>query len=178
MSKAYLVITVVGPDKQGTVAEITKGIVNSSANIEESRMARLGGEFAVIMLVSLVEDQVQSLLDRIRQLEGGGLTIFCKTTNLARLAMLEGFIPYEVSVYGADHEGIVHSVADYMASLNINIEKMDTNVTNAPLTGTPLFSMQAIVQAPREVTLQLLREKLLEVGDELGVDIEVKRPAN
>jgi hypothetical protein len=38
--------------------------------------------------------------------------------------------------------------------------------------------MQATVQAPPELTLHQLRQKLAEVGDELGVDIEVKLPVN
>jgi glycine cleavage system transcriptional repressor len=174
MSKTYLVITVVGPDKQGTVASITKVTSEHRANIEESRMARLGGEFAVIMLVSLPESDQAGLMDGLKALETQGLSVFSKATNLARLAMLEGYVPYEVFVYGADHEGIVHQVAEYMATEGINIETADTQVTKAPLTGTPLFSMRAIVQAPPSLSLHQLRAKLNDVGDSLCVDIEVK----
>jgi glycine cleavage system transcriptional repressor len=174
MSKTYLVITVVGPDKQGTVASITKVTSEFHANIEESRMARLGGEFAVIMLVSLPEANQGGLLAGLQALEANDLSVFCKTTNLARLAMLEGYVPYEVLVFGADHEGIVHQVAEYMASEGINIESAETQVTKAPLTGTPLFSMRAIVQAPPSLSLHQLRAKLNDVGDALCVDIEVK----
>ena len=49
MPKEYLVVTTVGPDRRGMVEKITDVMVNHQANIEESRMARLGGEFAVIM---------------------------------------------------------------------------------------------------------------------------------
>ncbi|MFZ6026944.1 MAG: glycine cleavage system protein R [Chloroflexota bacterium] len=174
MQKTYLVITFVGPDKPGTVASITKVTSRHQANIEESRMARLGGEFAVIMLISLPEDERETFLDGLKALETLGLNVFSRETNLARLAMLEGYVPYEVLVFGADHEGIVHQVAEYMASEGINIETADTQVTKAPLTGTPLFSMRAIVQAPPALTLHRLRVKLNEVGDSLGVDIEVK----
>jgi glycine cleavage system transcriptional repressor len=79
---------------------------------------------------------------------------------------------------GADHEGIVHSVARYLASLQIQVETMDTHLTPAPITGTPIFSMHALVEAPPNVTLPILRRKLAEVADELGVDIEVKLPVS
>ena len=174
MSKTYLVITVIGPDKQGTVASITKVTSENGANIEESRMARLGGEFAVIMLISLPESNRVGLLDGLKMLEAQGLSVFSKDTNLARLAMLEGYVPYEVLVFGADHEGIVQKVAEYMASEGINIESAETQVTKAPLTGTPLFSMRAVVQAPPSLSLHQLRAKLNDVGDALCVDIEVK----
>ena len=54
---------------------------------------------------------------------------------------------------------------------------MDTRVSNAPNTGTPLFSMYARVQVPPEVSLSKLRHKLADVGEELDVDIDVKVPA-
>lgn len=174
MNKTYLVITVLGPDRQGIVARISEAILCCQANIEESRMARLGGEFAVIMLVTHPAEQSEMLTQSLNTLQAEGLTVFCKGTSLTRLQTLAGYVPYEIGVRGADHEGIVYAVADYLAGENINVETMDTQVTPAPLTGTPLFSMRASVQAPQDLTLAQLRANLLEVGDRLGVDIEVK----
>jgi glycine cleavage system transcriptional repressor len=87
-------------------------------------------------------------------------------------------VPFEISVIGADHEGIVHSVARYLSSQKIQVETMDTHVGRAPTTGTPIFSMHAAIQAPPELSLPELRHKLTELGDELGVDIEVRLPVN
>ena len=67
-------------------------------------------------------------------------------------------------------------MASYLASEQINIEEIDTTVTNAPNSGTPLFSMSARVQAPPELSLGKLRKKIAKVGDELDVDIEVRVP--
>lgn len=178
MAKEYLVVTVVGPDRRGTVEKITAVVSDNRANIEESRMARLGGEFAVIMLISLPGERKEILLAELDQLKEQNLTVLTRSTSLSRLEKFQGYVPYEISVIGADHEGIVHSVARYLASEGVNIETMDTHVTQAPLTGTPLFSMQATVQAPPELTLPKLRQKLAEVGDELGVDIAVKLPVS
>jgi len=176
MAKEYLVVTTIGPDKRGRVDQITEIMVEYQANIEESRMARLGGEFAVIMLVSVASQHRAALAEGLDSLREQGLTIIVKETTLSRLEKFQGYVPYEISVIGADHEGIVHSVAHYLASERINIETMDTNVTKAPTTGTPLFSMHATLQAPPELTLSKLRHKLMNVGDELGVDIEVRLP--
>ncbi len=178
MAKEYLVVTTVGPDKRGTVDKITKVIVSHQANIEESRMARLGGEFAVIMLLSIPGENKDDLLAELDSLEEIGLTVITRPTNLARLEKFQGFVPYEISVIGADHEGIVHSVAHYLASEQIQVETMDTRTTRAPITGVPIFSMHAIVQAPPNLTLPQLREKLSDLGDELGVDIEAKVPVS
>ena len=78
MAKEYLVITTVGRDKVGTVEMITDVIVKHSANIEESRMARLGGEFAVIMLLSVPAEERQALTVNLQALEDKGLTTISK----------------------------------------------------------------------------------------------------
>ena len=176
MAKEYLVVTTVGPDRRGVVEKITDVMVRHRANIEESRMARLGGEFAVIMLVSIPGNKEETLLDQLNALKEAGLTVISKPTNLSRLEKFQGYVPYEISVVGADHEGIVHSVARYLFQEQIQVETMDTHVSKAPTTGTPIFSMHATVQVPPTLSLGQLRRKLEDVGDELGVDIEVKVP--
>jgi len=176
MAKEYLVVTTVGPDRRGMVEKITDVMVNHQANIEESRMARLGGEFAVIMLVSLPGEKEEVLLAQLNSLKESGLTVVSKPTNLSRLEKFQGYVPYEISVVGADHEGIVHSVAHYLFQEKIQVETMDTRVSKAPNTGTPIFSMRATVQVPPALSLSQLRHKLEDAGDQLGVDIEVKVP--
>jgi glycine cleavage system regulatory protein len=126
------------------------------------------------MLLSLTDGNRQKLLEGLDNLNGDQVKVFVKETNLARLKVFEGFVPCEISVIGADHEGIVHHVAEYMAELRIQVDAMETHVTKAPVTGTPLFSMQAEVQTPPNISLPQLREKLEELGHQLGVDIQVK----
>lgn len=178
MAKEYLVVTIIGPDRRGLVAKITEKIVAQNANIEESHMARLGGEFAVIMLLSIAKGSKLTLLSGLDNLNDDQVRVFAKETDLSRLKVFEGFVPYIISVIGADHEGIVHRVAEYLAEQNIQVDEMETHVTQAPVTGTPLFSMQAEVQAPPEISLPQLRDKLEELGDQLGVDIDVKLPVD
>jgi glycine cleavage system transcriptional repressor len=176
MAKEFLVVTIIGPDRRGLVAKITEEIVAQNANIEEGHMARLGGEFAVIMLLSILSNNKATLLARLENLNGDQVKVFVKETDLSRLKVFEGFVPYEISVIGADHEGIVHRVAEYLAEMRIQVDEMETHVTKAPVSGAPLFSMQAEVHSPPEINLPQLRDKLEELGDQLGVDIDVKLP--
>jgi glycine cleavage system transcriptional repressor len=178
MAKEYFVVTIVGPDQRGLVARITDEIVVHDANIEESHMSRLGGEFAVLMLLSLSNGKSQTLLAGLERLNSDHIKVFVKETDLTRLKVFEGYVPYEISVAGADHEGIVHHVAEYLAKLRCQIDDMETHVTRAPVTGTPLFSMMAEVKTPPGISLQQLRDQLEELGDQLGVDIDVKLSAD
>jgi len=176
MARVYMVLTAIGRDRRGTVEMITDVVVKHFANIEESRMARLGGEFAVIMLLSLSDENLKTLEQNLEKLTDRGLMVVTRKTDLSRIEQFRGYVPYEISVIGADHEGIVNRVARYLASEHVNVEEMDTHVTHAPNTGTPLFSMNARVQAPPGLTLNQLRQKLGEVGNELDVDIDVNVP--
>ncbi len=174
MKKIYLVVTVIGADKRGIVADITESILDNQASIEESRMTRLGGEFAMIMLITVPAEQRESCCKNLEKFKEEGLTISSRETDFARLEKFQGFVPYEISVWGADHAGIVHAVADYLSEAHVQVEDIETHVTKAPLSGAPLFSMNAVVQAPPELSLPEFREELEDLGDELGVDIDVK----
>jgi glycine cleavage system transcriptional repressor len=176
MSKVYLVVTAVGRDKRGTVEKITDVVVAHHANIEESKMARLGGEFAVIMLLSLSDENQDKIITGFEGLQTHGLVITCRVTDFSRLQKFRNYVPYVISVVGADHEGIVNHIAHYMALEQINIEEMDTTVTHAPNTGTPLFAMSAKVQVPPQLSLGQLRRKIEKVAEELDVDIDIKVP--
>jgi len=47
-----IVISAVGSDRTGVVQDLSKVILSCDGNIEESRMATLGSEFAMLLLVS------------------------------------------------------------------------------------------------------------------------------
>ena len=136
-------------------------------------MARLGGEFAMIVLVSAPARNVEALSSYLSQMTSESLMIVSRMTE-ARTRAVEGYIPYQLSVRGADHEGIIQSVAHYLAAEGINIAELRSEVDQAPMTGAKLFSMQALIQVPPRLTLQFLRSGLLGVSEKEGVDIEVK----
>jgi glycine cleavage system transcriptional repressor len=169
---SHLVLTVNAPDRPGIVQRVTEVIVRQGGNIEEARMARLGGEFAAILLVSLPEANADGLRSDLAELEHGNLRVTSHPTTWTA-EPFQGYVPYELVVSGADHQGILHEVADFLASEGINIDSLDTEVTNAPVTGVALFSMRAELQAPPAVSFGELRRKLAEIGDELGVDVEL-----
>jgi glycine cleavage system regulatory protein len=73
-------------------------------------------------------------------------------------------------------KGIVYRVSRYLTAEGINVEALETHVTPAPNSGTPLFSMWALIQAPPDCTPSQLRRKLAEVGAEIDVDIEIRLP--
>jgi glycine cleavage system regulatory protein len=173
--RTQLVVTITCPDRPGIVERITEVLVAQAANWEQSRMARLGGDFAGIVLVSVAPEKAEPLAAALRALAHEQMTVLVKPTQPAAGGALPSGTLYELRLTGADHEGIVHKVSAYLASQGINVEAMETEVVPAPISATPLFQMEAQINVPPRLTLADLQGDLDRIGDDLGVDIEVDR---
>jgi glycine cleavage system regulatory protein len=65
-------------------------------------------------------------------------------------------------------------VASYLAEQGVNVENMETEVSRAPVSASPLFQMEARIKVPADLPVAELRTSLAHIGEELGVDIEVR----
>lgn len=171
----YLAITASGEDQVGLVERFTSRILDAGCNIEASRMAVLGAQFAILMLVSGPWHALTKLEDRAGAIgEELGLAIVCKRTRpQARGTPL---IPYRVNVVAMDHPGIVHKLAEFFARQGINIEELATETYPAPHTGTPMFSVNLTVGVPAGMHLPSLRGDFFDYCDNLNLDA-VMEPA-
>jgi glycine cleavage system transcriptional repressor len=168
-----LVLTLTGPDRVGLVEAVTKILLERGGNVETSRMARLGGAFAILMQATLPAEHVAGLEAAFSSLGAQGYKITVAQIDHAPAQRQAGIRMYHLSVLGADHEGIVHQVAQSLAQRGINIESMETETTQAAMSGTPLFSMKALVSAPANLNDAEWFASLEETGRQLNVDIDV-----
>lgn len=168
-----IVLTLTGKDKIGLVDQVTSLVVKRNGNVESSRMAHLGGEFAMLMLVKAPDADVSNLDKDFQALRGEGYQVaLVQTDDEGR--KYAGWLPYEIEVTGADHEGIIHEISHHLASQGINIESMDTSSAPAPMSGTPLFTMKGVVLVPPKLNFNSWSEALEEVGDKLNVSVKVE----
>ena len=171
--KTYLVVTMTCPDRPGVVEQITEAVVKFSANWEDSRMARLGGDFAGIVKIRVAEENVAGLTAALEALADDETTVVVRTAHADAEGIQKECAMMDLRLTGADHEGIVHKVSAYLAGQGINVESMDTILSPAPMSATPLFHMEAVVKVPADLSLVELTDNLTHIGEELGVDIEV-----
>jgi glycine cleavage system transcriptional repressor len=172
MTDLRYVLTAVGPDRPGIVAGLSGFLTGEGFNLEDSRMATLGGEFALILLLSktrLDARDPKTFLSDLESLTGMTLTMRETTLSGGRPG-----IPYLVRGYAMDHPGIVHALAHEIATLGANIEELETSTRPAPVTGTPLFDVRMRVSLPLEVSVHQLRKRLTEVADQRNIDISVE----
>ena len=168
-----LVITAIGADRPGIVNELTEVLLNAGLNVEDSRMSVLGGEFAVMLLVSGNSASIDSLKQQKESLSDSlNLNLLIKPTT-SRTSD-DDHVSYKVTVEGMDNPGIVHKLARYLSQHSINIVNMQTDSGHAPHTGTPMFTVNMLIDIPAEQNLEQLENDFAALCDELSMDAEFK----
>ncbi len=176
--RSFFVISAIGRDRPGIVADVSELIFECGCNLEDSSMTLLGDHFALLILLS---GQGEALPERLqkgcKRLEWDkGLTVFLST--------LQGEMPvhalhpepdYEVRVVGLDRAGIVYRTSKLLASQGINITNLHTHVEPAPTTGSPVFTMVVEVSVPQELDRKVLRKELESLAQELQVEISLTK---
>jgi glycine cleavage system transcriptional repressor len=151
-------------------------IHEAGANLENSRMAILGGEFALILLVSGNADAVSAVERSSRELgKQLGLEMILRET--ARSREPRSYLPYGIRVTGVDRPGIVHGITEVLARRGVNVASLESHLAYAPLSGTPMFVLEAELELPSEVAVAELRRDLSATCEEDNLDfvLEARR---
>jgi len=166
-----------GRDRPGIVAAVTRVLLDHGLNLEDAEMAILRGHFAVMLVLAAPADVDEEALRA--ELEHVRAAVPLETISLTEVPAL-GAPPaaatHSISVYGADHPGIVHGVAEALAGGDVNVLGLSTRVLGED-EGGPLYAMLLEVALPPGVDPPDLEGLLADVADRQGVDVSV-RPAD
>ena len=158
-----LAITVLGHDRPGIIAEVTKSLAEIGGNLEDSSMTLLRGHFAMTLVVDLLVtlDEVQARLSHL-------------SSDALRVVVLPIIPPEEanasgprflLSVHGADKPGIVSSITEVVAAHGGNIVDLTTRL------GSSLYVLVAEVELQDPDAAGPLRQSLTTVAASIGVDV-------
>ena len=166
-----LVISAIGADRPGIVNELTEVLLKSGVNIEDSRMSVLGGEFAVMLLVTGNAASIDSINQQKDSLSSSlNLSLLIKPTTTSNEN--NNHTRYKITVEGMDNPGIVHKLARYLSQRSINIVNMQTDCAHAAHTGTPMFTVSLLVDIPNEQVIKQVENDFSALCDELNMDAE------
>jgi glycine cleavage system regulatory protein len=168
---ADLVLTLIGPDRPGLVEAVARPIADNGGNWLESRMAHLAGQFAGILRIEVPDDRAPALVEALRALSSRGLRLVVETSPSAPLARDRRLMALEV--VGVDRPGIVREIARVLAERGVNIEELETDRSNAPMTAEPLFRSRARVHVPASSDPGDLRAALERVAGDLMVQVSL-----
>ena len=171
---ATLVLTVIGDDRSGLVDALSGVIADHGGNWDKSRMARLAGKFAGVVMVSVPDASADALIADLEPLEAQGLLDI--TVERAEPGATEDDSTlYRMEILGLDHPGIIHEVSHALAAQLVSIEELSTEARSAPMAGDTVFEADALLRVPAGISPEELAESLGRLGDKLAVDIDVVR---
>jgi len=170
----WFLLSVIGRDKPGLVADLTQLIYDADANLEDSRMTILGTDFAVILLCSSSRRETADdiALGAKRLERDHGLTVLLRNLE-------EGTRPsgpaagtqlYTVSAAGEDRAGIVAGICRVLADHAVNIAELSTRSRPGP-GGSPHYELQIVAEVPETLAARELRQALEAVADRLVIDV-------
>ncbi|MEO6714259.1 MAG: ACT domain-containing protein [Mycobacteriales bacterium] len=165
-----LAVTTLGDDRPGVIAAVSAVLLTAGCNIEESAMTRLRGEFAMMLVVQSPMN-APDLNDALRDVSGElGLIVHVRPASEG-LGDSGGRL-FTVSVYGADHPGIVHAVTTLLAARAINVVDVVTHVLDPD--GTPVYVMALEVVVPVTTDVDEATDALAALAAEQGVDASMR----
>jgi len=167
-----VVMTVMGRDRPGLVDSLAGLVAEQGGNWLESRMSRLGGQFAGILRVQVQAEQEAALIRSLKELEREGVTIVFHSER-PKPEPSGGPMVF-LEIMGQDRPGIVHQISHALASHAVNVEELDTECTSAAMSGETLFKARAKLQVPESCNLAALRTELEKIAGDLIVDLTFK----
>ena len=172
---ATLVMTVIGADRPGLVQMVAARVADHGGNWLESRMCRLGGQFAGILRVEVPAEREKELVNSLRTLDVDGLNVIIHPEGQASPNIGErgaGSLVM-VDLVGTDRPGILRSVSGVFADHGVNVEELTSERINAPMDGGVLFKARATVFVPTNVRLAAVRTDLEKIAADLMVDVRL-----
>jgi glycine cleavage system transcriptional repressor len=171
---AHFALSAIGRDRPGIVAGVTGTLLEHEVNIEDSQMAILRGHFTMTLIVSAPDlidmPGLRADLERTRERLGlDAITV----SRVSDSPPDETGPSHIVTVYGADHPGIVHAVTVELARAHVNVTDLNTRLVDQA--GEPLYVMMLEVAVPSDLGDDELRSLLQAVGRDQSVEVSVRQ---
>ena len=160
-------MTLVGADRTGLVESVARAVAEQGGNWLESRMCRLGGEFAGILRVEIPAEKKSALLAALQKISGLNVVVQPSQSVVAPTSGRQT----KLEIVGSDRPGIVREITSALARANVNVEEFFSEVVSAPMSGETLFKASARLQLPERCDLAALKRDLEKIAADLLVDV-------
>ncbi|WP_353572602.1 ACT domain-containing protein [Candidatus Albibeggiatoa sp. nov. BB20] len=134
----WFMLTLVGKDQAGIVAQTTTALYEQGCNLGEASMLRLGGNFTMMLMIEY-QGQNETLAQKLQPLAE-------KLQLKLHFDSIEGELHHHqqsdviIMVHGADRSGIVSQVTTKLAEAGLNIVDLASDVGGSE--ENPFYIMQ------------------------------------
>jgi glycine cleavage system transcriptional repressor len=162
-----IAVTVVGRDRPGIVAAITRVLFERGCNLEDVSSTILRGHFSMMLVVGAPADADPAELEAELERAGEelGLIVTVRMVEPAESSVAQP--THMIAVYGADQPGIVFRVAESLATAGVNITDLTSRVIGEP--DSPVYAVMLEVVLPPGVD----PDSLGSLQGDLDVDVSI-----
>ena len=169
-------VSALGRDRPGIVAALTEVLLDLGGNIEDSQMSILRGHFSVMLIVALPEGEVDAERTELlaERLEDVKRRLDLEAVTVNSVDDLAGTAPepsHIVTLYGADHPGIVHAAAAILAERDVSITGLETKLAGQPPASIYVMLIEI---AAAGADIEELRTAITEAGKKSGLDVSLR----
>jgi len=170
--KTYRILSATGKDRPGIVRQVSQLVFDTGCNMEDSRMAVLGGQFSVMLLFSGEVEKVEKLESKIGHFEEeSGLRATLAEAVNPQDHQRKPCLPVRLEVVAMDAPGIMVQIAKVLEQYEVNVESLDAHLSPAPTSGTTVSSVKMKVTVPQDVSLMEVKDALTALAGEINLDV-------
>ncbi len=167
---APFVMSLIGKDRPGLMESVATLVADHGGNWLESRMCRLGGEFAGILRLQVSGDRQAELELALRGLEQQGLTVSLRPDSGGNEPSEDRMLAFEI--VGPDRPGIVRQITAALAARGVNVEEFTSECISAPMSGERLFNAHLLVQLPEGCDVDVLCDNIEKLANDMALDVD------
>lgn len=176
MSKIYF-LTVIGEDRPGIIAGVTRILFNRRCNLEDMSMSLLDGKFAMIAVYTQPASVKQETLEREILAFSRRRRLFHFTRDLGqaklrRARKKSGARTCLIQALGPDQTGIVFRISRLLARNRLNITDLHSEVIRSGRKN--LYALALETEIPAKFPMKRLNQKLEKIGRELHIEVQIK----
>jgi glycine cleavage system transcriptional repressor len=170
--KLYRILSASGSDRPGIVHQVSQFVFDHHCNMEDSRMAVLGGQFSLMTLCSGEETNIKAIEEELPAFqERTGLTALMLDAISPLEVKREPSLPVRLEVVAMDAPGIMVQIAKVLDKFQVNVETLDAHLSPAPTSGTTVSSVKMKVAVPQTVSLQEVKDAVTALASQINLDV-------
>lgn len=166
MSHWYM-LAVVGKDRPGMVAKLTRTLFEHGCNLGEASMSRLGDSFAMMLMVESSHGaaSLQGMLIPVSR----EMQVHCHVDRIDGKLHTHLEPNVRVSVFGADRAGIVAQVTGVLAEAGLHVCNLETSVAGTNAKPIYVMHIEGVARTGVE-PLKVQGERLRRDGVDVAVE--------
>ena len=170
MSTEKIIITLFAKDRPGIIRSLSDTVLANKGNWLESSLSRLCGQFTGIVHIAVDSGNKPSLISALETMSEEGIIVTVQNAEGVKTDDIE-VNGLQILVEANDRPGIIKEISEDLATENVNVDNIDTEVESASMAGYPIFRAHLFLAMPEDLSEDDLEDILEGVSDDVMVSV-------